>query len=67
MAGVERGLVPGANLFTVKFGRTRYMRTCDWTEAYIHTNGQKGVRRGCPDCADLLIEVKVTVRTVGLL
>lgn len=24
---------PGANLFTVKFSRTRYMRTCDWTEA----------------------------------
>lgn len=24
---------PGANLFTVKFSRTRYMRMCDWTEA----------------------------------
>lgn len=57
LAGAEQGLVPGANLFTVKFSRTCYMRMCDWTEAYIHTNGQKGLRRGCPDCAQLLIEV----------
>lgn len=49
LAGAERGLVPGANLFTVKFSRTHRMRTCGWTEAYIHTNGQKGRRRGCAD------------------
>lgn len=57
LAEAERGLVPGANLFTVKFSRTRHMRTCDWTKAYIHTNGQKGPRRGCPDFKHLLIEV----------
>lgn len=28
-------LVPGANLFTVKFGTTRHARTCDWTEATL--------------------------------
>lgn len=65
LAGAERGLVPGANLFTVKFGRTRYMRTCDWTEACIQTNGQTGRRRGRPDCT-VTDRSLSTARTVGV-